>query len=253
METKTTPSIKDIKFERERVDEWTVRHWYKAGTRYLGAVYATKHYGYTVYDENGKMLTFHNDYLHTLKDVKEWIANYDANEDARLAEKKAEDERREREYREERQRELEATKAYSKFVSQPKKHKEGDRLKIRCAAYSKPSTLGEAYESARTSGQIREAKVVKVINLSDEVFDAWINDVYAIQSEEITTEGGSASDDPRIPDDLPCYKWTPEMMEIFRETSYELVHAVQSPHRKTFFINSEGYEYARYIHFAAEE
>lgn len=251
--------VKKIKFRKERVDEFTVRHWFDAGTKHLGPVYAEKHYTYNVYDADGKLLTFGKYvYLRTLKDVKEWIAGYDDREDARLAEEA----KREAEAKarwEERLEMIKAENGYWTAEGTPEDLNVGDFVTIHESVLSKPNSVGDGfYDGVRDAVR---AKVVHVAEVTDAEFDAAVTDLYSnfkkewlkLEGEEEHKYGGGyiggyTSDDPRLEGlDYDAVMTNPEMLKIFRETAYCLIHAISAPNRTTLFVNTEGYGYPRYI------
>ena len=105
------------------------------------------------------------------------------------------------------------------------------------------------FPAARLRG---DAKIVKVLTVSNEKYEAFVRNSlgndgdfeFAVEPGSDTTIGGSESNDPRLEALVPH---SDEYMKIYRESMVQLVHAVVSPNRRTIYINSHGYNYARYI------
>lgn len=259
--------VKNIKFRKERKDEYTVRHWFDAGTKHLPAIYATKHYYYDVYDAEGNRYTWEKyGGLRTLKAVKEWIAAYDDAEDARIAAEKAEEERIEAEWIARRDAEKAATAAFLAPNSNPARYEVGSMVDIKIPHLNKNETIGEfltQLESASNHSDGR-GKVIAKIELTDEEYDKFAvslmdssdkylnNEKRPAPMEGYNTVGGSRSDDPRLEGAENLFtNPTPEQKEIWFATCYSLLHVVEAPNRNTFFVDTSGYNYARYVAFAA--
>ena len=63
--------------------------------------------------------------------------------------------------------------------------------------------------------------------------------------------GGTNCDDKRIiglNDEL--WNWTKDQLQIYKDTSYNLVTAIVAPDRETFYVDAQGYNYARYVAIA---
>ncbi len=246
--------IKSIKLRKDRVDEFRVNHWFDAGTEYLPKCYAHKHYSYTVYDAEGKMLSF-DEYLPTLKAVKEWIANYDDVQRARIAEEK----RQEEEYAAQRAAEKAAEKAIiDSFTAETTNatYSEGEEIQVREGKLSKPSNVGEAFSDMYST---KRAKVAKVTEITAEEFDAACANLYSnfksewlLDGNVVENTGGHYSDDSRLEGKSYDEVFSnPELTGIFHATSYVYVHAIVAPGRQTLFVNTEGYNYPRYVAKAA--
>lgn len=220
---------KDIKLERVREDEYTTRYYYNANTKYLKErIYATKHYGYNVYNEEGRLLTDRSEYLYTLKDVKEWIASYDEREEVKLKEKAEEDAYRENEYID---LKAEETRLLEEFVSDTDivpVIEVGDMLAIRLGNFSKPCNMGESLSNMRQDSLL--AEVVNVTNLSTEEFDTASKDLYNCFNGDWLLKGGNVGG-VRVDDD---------------GTKTELINIITADNRKPMVVNSEGYDYPRY-------
>ncbi len=246
--------IKSIKLRKDRVDEFRVYHWFDAGTEFLPKCYAHKHHSYTVYDADGKMLSF-DDYLPTLKAVKEWIANYDAAQRAIIAEEKRQDE----EYAAQRAAEKAAEKAIiDAFTTETNSvvHTEGQEINIREGKLSKPCNVGEAFTE---TFDVKRAKIAKVTEITIEEFDAACANLYGnfkgewlLDGNVTENTGGHYSEDSRLEGKSYDEVFTnPALTAIFHATSYVYVHAIVAPGRQTLFVNTEGYNYPRYVAKAA--
>ena len=249
--------VKNIKFRKERVDEFTVRHNFDAGTKHLPPLYVTKHYQYNVYaQEDGKMINFGDWRLSTLKDVKQWIADYDAIEDARLAEVKAEEERYQAEQQARKDRE---NKLRDDFIDRPnlKEYKVGDRIKVIMGKLSKPDSIGEALDRVELPS---DAKVVHITEVTVDEYKAAAARMYnGFKNEWLLLEGeaehkfgggyvgGAATDEPELQDK----EWTdldrdPRLKQLWFDTNYELITLIVAPGRQPLAINTSGYGYPRY-------
>lgn len=249
--------IKDIKLRKERVDEFTVRHWYDAGTKHLPPCYAEKHYGYIVYNAEGKMLGPWGKYerLRTLKDVKAWIAEYDAIEDERIAAEAAEAAEREAYWKARKEDEEALTEAYKVPVVEENVPKVGDDLILLCPGLNKNCTIGEYLRAAKDD--LEEGKDIKVkarvfgvVELTDAEYDDFVVNLMTNRDcwvpGENGTRGGVFSEDPRIAD-KEVWNLNKEEKEIWFATCRTVVHVVTAPNRRTFYVDTSGYEYARYV------
>lgn len=244
-------NVADIKFRKERISDYTVRHWFDAGTNHLGPVYATKHYRYDVYNADGECLTYRNCNLRTLRDVKEWIAGYDEREDRRLAELKAESERYDRMMEERRERENALIEDFIKPTDVKTEYTVGDMIKVEIGKISKPGTMGEALDCLEDS---YDAKVAHIATVTPEEFDAAAKDLYSDfkadwlkESDESGTVGGYVSDHP----DLEGLSWNeimgdPDNKKLWYSTNYMIATLIIAPGRVPMVIDTSGYRYARY-------
>ena len=244
--------VKKIKLRKNRLDEYRVAHVFDEGTKYLKAgIYFTKHYGYSPHQPDGGY--FPNDqHLSTLKDVKQWIADYDDYEDARLAAKAEEEAIEQAKYDAERAAEQAATDAMKNVIDVAPVVAVDDFVEIMMGRFSKPNLAGEGLVKADKYN----AKVVKIINITNEEFDAAADGLYHNFPNEllIGSKGGFESADPRIKDltyDQVFGTGQDQNKRIFRETMYVRVHAVVAPNRQVLYVNTEGYDYVRYVAIAA--
>jgi len=258
--------VKNIKLRKDRVDEYRVRHWFDAGTNHLPAVYAVKHHYYDIYDAEGNRYNW-DKYggMRTLKAVKEWIAAYDAIEDARIAAKKAKEEREESERKARRDSELNSTEVWKMSVRNPLDVDVDSMVDVKVPHLNKNETIGEFAVQLNSSSDYSKhrGKVVAKIELTNEEYDKFIvslmdnsdlylrNDPRPAPMEGWNTVGGAQSDDPRLDTVEELWNMTDELSKIWFDTSYLLLHAVTAPNRQTFFVDTSGYNYARYVAFAA--
>lgn len=138
-----------------------------------------------------------------------------------------------------------ATKAKETAPAQPT-FAVGDYLTALFPSLNKQPSI-EKYKE-RPSGTTSLGKVEKVLSLTAEEYDEFANNLMA--SNPSLGGGGSASDHPLITDDLfkrSLSDWTAEQQAAWRTTSYVLVTVVQAPGRETFVVDSQGYDYARYV------
>lgn len=89
-------------------------------------------------------------------------------------------------------------------------------------------------------------KVTDIAAMTDEEWDAFTANLMQT-TKWLTDRGGFCSDDPTIPDGVEFYMFTEEQQKTFRATCYRLVIAVKSPNRHSIFVDSSGFDYARYV------
>lgn len=265
-------NVADIKFRRVRVDEFTVQHWYDAGTKYLGAVYAVKcAYDYDIFDAEGNRFWLGQyESPRTLKDVKAWIANYDAKKDAEIAEEEAE--------REQKRIEAEKWKADMKAVddewmseAEPMSVEVDQIIRVQMCNMSKPNSMGDAFvaypgaESYYGAVSNGNGKIVHVTHITNEEFDAAVTDLYSnFKKEWLKLDGeqehefgggyigGHASDAESLQglsfDEIFGVEGEATgKKQLFQNTAYAMVHAIVAPNRRVMLVNTEGYGYARYV------
>ncbi len=120
-------------------------------------------------------------------------------------------------------------------------------ITLKFANLNKNNTLGEYKEEVNKGDYTdQECKIEKVVFLSTSKFDNFA--INLLNPFEFLGEGGTNSDDERLknlPDEF--WKWTKEQNEIFINTSYNLVTAIIAPNRGTFYVDAQGYKYARYV------
>lgn len=89
-------------------------------------------------------------------------------------------------------------------------------------------------------------KVTDIAAMTDEEYDKFASNLMA-NAAWLSGKGGHCTDDPRVPDNVEFYQMTKEQQDIFRATCYRLVIAVKSPNRHAIFVDSSGFNYARYV------
>ncbi len=248
--------VKSIKFRKDRVDEYTVNHWFDAGTDHLPAVYAHKHYYYNVYDAEGNCYTRGNSYMTTLKQVKEWLCDYDAEKEVELAEERAEKAAEQKKWDDRLALEAKFQEEFSKPVTDKKVPQVNDLLTLSEPKLNKNCTIGEYVSQLYTDDFYdTKSKVVKVINITDAQWLEFVDNLMDShsfieydKSEEGNQKGGSECNDPIFDGKT----WSdvasdPVLLDYYRENCVSLVHAIVSPNQRTFYVNTEGYNYARYV------
>jgi hypothetical protein len=252
-----------IKFRKETVKnefgDSKTRWWFDAGTEFLPAVYAMKQgYSWEIYDADGKSYTCYLDYFSRLrnrKDVVRFIETYDEKEKARIQAEKDEVETREREYKERVEKEDYLAKSFLQPINNPNQYNIGDKVKIVSSVFNKECNIGETLYTIFVEERFNteNAEIVGKFEFTNEEFDKFCfefghdrND-YPV-SEEGNTKGGCYSDDPRLAG-MTIYQIMndKDLKEIFYESSFQLVNVVTAPNRKPIFVNTEGYNYARYV------
>lgn len=130
-------------------------------------------------------------------------------------------------------------------------------IEVEMGSMSKPSHVADYFESLYSWASVSRgnAKVKKVIELSNEDYDVYIEDFWSGDvAKKVNDEfvgGGSASDAKELDGvDFMEILNNPKLMEIFRNSSYEIVNVIVSKNRKAVVVNPEGYNYPRYIGFA---
>lgn len=253
--------IKKIKFRREKDEFGCVTYWFDEGTKHLGPVCAHKHNAYyNIQDNEGGYLAWgFEQNIRTLKDVKEWIANYDDARDAEEARYEEETKRRAEELAKRREAEKKALKEFTNAVNDPVIPKVGDVVKLKMPKLNKLGDIGEYLVQLNdvTQYSTPRAKIMGVVKLTNEEWDNMVNnllkhqDFWERDAETGGVVGGNNTDAPEwedVTDFFAAYS-KPEMKRIWDTTCYELVHAITAPNRRVFYVNNQGYDYARYVGF----
>ena len=156
-------------------------------------------------------------------------------------------------------------KAYGEFkklevcmVNDENEYKVGDLIDVEMSNMSKASSVSDHFASLYSWAKVvkNKAKVINVIELSNDEYDSFIDDFYgsegALKVNEMLVGGGCASDD-KVFDGLEFMEIlnNKDLLAKWRESSYELVNMVVSKGRKSIVVNPEGYKYVRYMGFAA--
>lgn len=255
----------NVKFRKEKIENrrWEgdveIRWWFDAGTKHLPAIYAIKEgYGWEIYDADGNCYTRGLCYYSrvcTKAEAKTFIEEYDAAEDARIAAEKAEEEARIAEWNARRAREKALMEAFL-VPAEGKDVKVDDMIEIRLDNASKSGHIGESLDNILVEGRFSNAlcKVVKVLEVSPERYEEFARNSLGtdskfdfLMSEEGGTVGGVDNDDPYFQDMSHAEITRPENMSRYRESMYGLIHAVVCPGRRNIYIDTQGYQYARYL------
>jgi len=262
----------NVKFRKEKIEDrrWEgdveIRWWFDAGTKHLPAVYAVKEgYGWEIYDAEGNCYTRGLCYysrVRTKAEAKAFIEEYDAAEDAGIAAEKAAEDARIAEYEARKARENALMEAF--LV--PEAGREvavGDMIKVNLDHVSKAGNIGESLDNVLINGRFEElpCKVVKVLEVSPEVYEKFARnslgndgdfDFLMSDGDEGETVGGFDNDDPIFENMSRAELSRPENMERFRKNMYGLVHAVVCPGKRNIYIDTQGYQYARYLGFDSD-
>jgi hypothetical protein len=252
MATKTS-----IKLVKQMKDEWTAQYVLANPTKYLKDVVftggGTRGYPFYCYDLEGKLVWFNVDGTdkhvpkcdsHKLSGLKEWISTFDETYEQIKAEYDAEQVANQVKYDLQKQAEKLACEEFKKPIESALPNV-GDMLKINLSTWNKLNNFGEAVDHL----QERPAKVVAVINVDNSTFDNFIDDCWSLKFDS-ELPAGSNSDAPELANvEMKDLYNDKNLMNIWHETCYELVQVVASPNRKHVIINTEGFDYARYIGF----
>lgn len=255
-----------VKFRKEKIEnvkyegDTQVRWWFDAGTKYLPAVYAVKDgYNWEVYDAEGTRYTRFLGYygsLQTKADAKKFIEEYDAGEDARIANEKVKADARLAEFNAMKERENAHMEAFLK-PAKAVDVKAGDMIAVYLDNASKAGHIGETLGNILVNGRYEEVqcKVVKVLNVDLVEYEAFCRNTldidsnfdYLMNDDEAGSVGGTASDHPDLANITAVDLGQPDNMQLYRQTMYGLVHAVVCPGRRNVYIDTQGYQYARYL------
>lgn len=223
--------------------------WYFNNTKYLPSGYAIKEsYCWNCYDNEDNLLT-RFDYcsrLHSKKDVIEWIINYDEYYEYQLEKEKEEKIAEKNEYLTRKMLENALTNSFKQHYNDSHTLNVDEFIDLHLCNISKPCNIGEAilYGTRKVRG-----KIAKLIKLNNNEYDELITSFYSAKRELFNSRlGGNFSDDER----LEGYTFNNilhdnKLKKIWEETNYELLHAIISDNRKTLYVNTQGYEYIRYI------
>lgn len=256
-----------VKFRKEKLEnvkyegDTQVRWWFDAGTKHLPAVYAIKEgYGWEVYDAEGNCYTRGLCYysrVRTKAEAKAFIEEYDATEDERIAAEKAEEAARIAEYEAMKARENALMEAFL-VPAEAIEVNVGDMITIKLDHASKSGNIGESLDNILVNGRYEDipCKVVKVMEVSPERYEEFCRNSLGTDSEfdflmnegdDGGTVGGTESDHPHFKGMSYAELSRPENMQLYRQTMYGLVHAVVCPGRHNIYIDTQGYQYARYL------
>ncbi len=185
------------------------------------------------------------DFTMTLEEFAQFEKEKEIQEEKEYQERKAHREKEIKSANEERKAYLKKINTIEKVKSIPVKI--GEFISLKFANLNKNNTLGEYKEEVK-KGDYRagSCKVEKVAMLSNKAFDTFSLNLMSASS--FLGEGGTQCDDPRLKDlDKDFWQFTDEEKRIYQSTCYNLVTAIIAPDRKTFFVDAQGYKYARYV------
>lgn len=208
-------------------------------------------HGWKAYDADGKWIlgigykSKKSSMIEALYEYSEMVQN-GIDEDARL------EAEQDNQYRIE--------KAYGEFkklevcmVKDDNEYNVDDLIQVEMSNMSKANSVSDHFSSLYKWAKVVKvnAKVVNVIEISNADYDVFIDDFYNNAVNELLIGGGCASDDKAF-EGLEFMEIinNKDLMEKWRESSYELVNMVVSKGRKSIVVNPEGYKYPRYIGFA---
>lgn len=255
-------NVADIKFKREKGEYNNTLHVFE-GTKYLPKLYVTGGSGYyDAYDyETGRILNRGRySWFHTLKAAKAWIASYDEIHENTLRVMKEEEEARIAEWE---ARKAKEERLGFEFLALGDGYKPsaGHIVAIRKPNLNKNSTIGEYVSEIGDYHEVN-ASIVKVIKLTATEYVEFANNLLdshaAIEYKRDTTTfngkevvgivGGNYS--PEFAnDDRDFYKLSESERELYYATAVDLVHAIVADGFPTIYVNTEGFDYARYIGF----
>ena len=183
-------------------------------------------YGWDCYDADGRRIDI--GFASNKKDAIEKVYAYSLFVDELEAEKLREEQ--------EKQKKFDIAKQFAEFKKNElelgdgdKYYYEGQFIEVEMSGISKCNNIIDYFESVYLYGGVQKhkGKIEQVIELSNDEYDAfvesfWHGEVFGNKSFE----------------------------KIWHDSNYELLSAVVSKGRKAIMINSQGYDYARYIAFA---
>ena len=148
---------------------------------------------------------------------------------------------------------------YRKFelslLSDTLKYEVGELYEIEMGGIYKPNSVSEYFSSLYRNANIekRIVKVEKIIHLSSEDYDEYIEDFHSEDAEMVNmllSKGGSASDS-----DILQGKAYSEIIndEVLKKewfaSCYDLINVITAENRKSLLVSTQGYSYPIYIGF----
>jgi len=241
-----------------------------------------KHYGYTIYakvcdrasDESSEynrayIINSKYTHLHTLNDVKAFLATYDKNHYDGLVAEEADRRAKEMAYRLRHEAEKNANVALTTdggFTRLGFNAAElpalGDDVDIILPKLNKNCSLGE-YVVELSDAYHCTGRIDKIAEVSTTVYDRIVNNLMDFSDEDLPVimrvgegeagfVGGNSSDDPRVKDmDFHEIVNDKALLEIYHTTCVTHVVVVTAKNRLPFVIDCSGYNYARYAGFLA--
>lgn len=126
-----------------------------------------------------------------------------------------------------------------------------DLIKVAFPAINKTCDLEETDKEIAAGHNVTKCKVMRKVEVGDAVYNRLGMEFMDNGNEAIWGYiGGSASDDPRLdhvehPNEIFDSK---ELSEIFMDTCYTMVtEVINKDSGDRFYVNTEGYGYARYV------
>lgn len=251
--------------------------WTAPNTKYLSEIEISKGvYGYRIKaTEDDCTYEVCRD-LRTQKDVKEWLGSYDEQYDANIAKELAEEQARIDELNKRKAMESNLQEQYTKTVTgfspvvgftQAKLVNGCKQIQLGAAVYQaeQPSDRIEDKYWDRNkwitpkNWSIGKVYICEVLALSTELYDKLVNNLMSndvCKECGITSEmGGNDSsyivDEEKYPQNTFYYNATEEEFAAWKAESWTIVAAVTAPNRQPFYIDTQGYEVARYVAFPA--
>lgn len=128
-------------------------------------------------------------------------------------------------------------------------------ISVRFPSLNKNCSLVENDECIEESSYSSKCKIIRRVSVSNDVYNALGNNLLSSGNESIWGYiGGSESADERLSHvkDFTEIMASPELTKIFRETCYTKVVEVKNlDNEEIFYVNTEGFDYARYVGRAA--
>ena len=212
-------------------------------------------YGWDCYDADGRRIDI--GFASNKKDAIEKVYAYSLFVDELEAEKLREEQ--------EKQKKFDIAKQFAEFKKNElelgdgdKYYYEGQFIEVEMSGISKCNNIIDYFESVYLYGGVQKhkGKIEQVIELSNDEYDAfvesfWHGEVPKKLEPLLAGKGGNNSDNEMLKglsfDEVFGNK---SFEKIWHDSNYELLSAVVSKGRKAIMINSQGYDYARYIAFA---
>jgi hypothetical protein len=123
-------------------------------------------------------------------------------------------------------------------------------LNIRFPRLNKNPNLAENDSEISYESYIAKCKVVKTLYVSNDVYNCLGNELME-DTNHVLYEGigGSSSDAPELQGkEFFEIMSNPSLSELFGDTCYKnVVEVVNTDNQEKFYVNTEGYKYARYV------
>jgi hypothetical protein len=122
------------------------------------------------------------------------------------------------------------------------------RIEAKFARLNKNGTLREYQNLVATGPDAYHdwlCQITHFVFFAPDDYDAFANRLIS-DMDWFPTLGGIESDMSPKPDG-DYYTWTPEQQAEYSRLAYRVVFAVVAPNRPMFFVDPQGYQYARYV------